>query len=73
MYAIDSQPERPEQSGDFGLSDRTSAVVEQIWLVPVNRLRTYRSAINPRTTGLTELFPGKKPPAHHTMPLQHNR
>ncbi|EGX21444.1 hypothetical protein ECSTECS1191_0015 [Escherichia coli STEC_S1191] len=21
MYAIDSQPERPEQSGDFGLSD----------------------------------------------------
>ncbi|AVS46487.1 chemotaxis protein [Escherichia coli] len=23
MYAIDSQPERPEQSGDFGLSDRT--------------------------------------------------
>ncbi len=67
MYAIDSQPERPEQSGHFGLSECTSAVLVQIWLVPVNILRTCCSAINPRTTGLTELLPMKKPLAHHTV------
>ncbi len=65
--------ERPEQVGHFGLSTRTSAVLKQVWLVAVNRLRTYRSAINPRTTGLTEFLPMKKLLTHHTMPLQHDR
>ena len=65
--------ERPAQSGYFGLSTRTSAVLKQVWLVAVNRLRTYRSAINPRTTGLTEFLPMKKLLTHHTMPLQHDR
>ena len=41
-------------------------VPEQIWLVPVNILCTYRSGIDPRATGFTELFPGKMLPAHHS-------